>query len=298
MRTSLRARMNRYTESLPLARETWQARARVLGPEHRDTLDSLDSYASALARSGQVNEAIIHERECLNARRRTLGPGHPDTLTAFSNLVHFLSSFGKWSEAISLARQAHDADRGAGLETEYAASANTFAIALYMHGELDEADRVLDNALGRAVQKLGTDSMQADFLRGLQVKVWIEQGQIERAVALGRQVVAARRKLYPAKHAMIGPAQMDLGRALISASKPAEAEPVLSEAVEILAASRPTFPHYLGWAKCWYGASLARTAPIRGGRTTSTRRGNQAPRIAYNTGSALPSVRRATRQTL
>ena len=35
--------LNRYTESVPLARETWQARARALGPEHRDTLDSLDT---------------------------------------------------------------------------------------------------------------------------------------------------------------------------------------------------------------------------------------------------------------
>ena len=77
------------------------------------------------------------------------------------------------------------------------------------------------------------------------------------AVNLGRLVVAARRKLYPAKHTFIGSAQMDLGRALVAAAQPAEAESALAEAVEIFEASRPTYPHYVGWAKCWYGASLA-----------------------------------------
>ena len=157
--------MNRYTESLPLARQTWQGRSRVLGSEHRDTLDSLDSYATALARSGQIDEAITHERECLNARRRTLGPRHPDSLVSMENLGYLLSTVGKWSEAIPLLREACDAEREVGPETELAATANVLSLSLYMHGELDDADRVLHDALDRAVQKLRSDSMQADFLR-------------------------------------------------------------------------------------------------------------------------------------
>jgi hypothetical protein len=35
----------RHAEALPLALQIWQARARILGPEHRDTLDSLDASA-------------------------------------------------------------------------------------------------------------------------------------------------------------------------------------------------------------------------------------------------------------
>ena len=99
--------------------------------------------------------------------------------------------------------------------------------------------------------------MQADFLRDVQVKVWIDLGQLDRAITLGRQVVADRRKLYPAKQAMIGMAQMDLGRALLSVEQHGEAESALAEAVGIFQASRPTFPHYIGWAECWHGASLA-----------------------------------------
>ena len=289
--------MNRYTESVPLARQTWQGRSRVLGPEHPDTLDSLDSYASALARSGQIDEGITHERECLNARRRTLGPRHPETLVSMGNLGYFLSTVGKWSEAVPLLRDVCDADREAGRETRYAATSNVLALSLYLHGDLDDADRVLHDALDRAVQKLSTDSLQADFLRGVQVKVWIDRGETERAVTLGRLVVAARRKLFPAKNVMTGSAEMDLGRASCPDAIGRGGDRPLGRRRD-LRGEPANVPTLRRLGQMLVRSQSRRTAPIRRGGAASARRRSQSPRIAHNTGSALPIVSRTTRETL
>jgi tRNA A-37 threonylcarbamoyl transferase component Bud32 len=77
----------RPAEAEPLARQTWQARARILGPNHRDTLDSMDTYAVALQYLGRTEEAIAVFQDCLGARRRVLGPDHEDTLTSMNNLA-------------------------------------------------------------------------------------------------------------------------------------------------------------------------------------------------------------------
>ncbi len=47
----LNLRLARPEEAEPLAKETWDARARLLGAEHRDTLDSLDTYAQVFRKS-------------------------------------------------------------------------------------------------------------------------------------------------------------------------------------------------------------------------------------------------------
>src|SRR5262249_3426336 len=73
-------------------------------PEHPDTLDSLDTYATSLMWIGQLGEAIERFRECLEARRRVLGPEHPDTLISMNNLAHALLLRGEWAKATPLLR--------------------------------------------------------------------------------------------------------------------------------------------------------------------------------------------------
>jgi hypothetical protein len=89
--------LGRFAEGMPLARQNWQARARVLGLEHRDTLESLHVYAMALAGSGRVDEAIPLIRECLAAQRRVLGATHNHTLISMNNLAHALARRGEAS---------------------------------------------------------------------------------------------------------------------------------------------------------------------------------------------------------
>ena len=118
----LNAGSGRYSQSLPLALQTWQVRSRMLGAEHGDTIESLDNYAAALQWSGRLDDAIPLFRRCLRSRRRVLRAGHPDTLVSMNNLAHALTNHGDFSQAIALFREAIDAYRAAGPETEFAIS--------------------------------------------------------------------------------------------------------------------------------------------------------------------------------
>jgi serine/threonine protein kinase/Flp pilus assembly protein TadD len=247
----------RYLESVPLAHQTWQKRIRVLGPEHRDTLDALDTYTSALLLAGRADEAVALMRDCLSARRRVLGPRHGDTLISMNNLAWALMRRGDWSEAIHPLREVLEVRGETGAEWEYAAAASNLANCLYQKGDLEDANRLLQRALDRAAQRLGPDNQRTDWLRTVQVEVWMDLGRLEQAATLARAVVAARRRLYPAGHERVGQALMDQGRSLVLLGKFAEAEVSLVESLAVFAKSPPFLLHYAAWAECWYGSSLA-----------------------------------------
>jgi tetratricopeptide (TPR) repeat protein len=248
----------RYAEALPLALQTWQASARILGPEHNSTLESLDTYATALEHMGRGEEAISSYRQCLAARRRMLRPRDPATLTSANNLAFCLMRHGDYSEAMPLLRESLEGWRAGGHETDLAVSCANLVNCLYSVGELEEADRLVQESLERATTRLGAGNHPTNKLRWQQIRVWIDQGYVERAVALGREALALGRRSYPAGHPMIAATVMDLGRGLVLLKKFDEAEAALSESLPIFARTpQEPSPYYPAWAECWYGASLA-----------------------------------------
>ncbi len=248
----------RFAEAAPLALQTWHARARVLGPEHRDTLDSLDTYAHCLSNSARREEAIRLFRDCLAARRRTLGSSHPDTATSMNNLAVCLMHDGEYSEAIPLLRELVEFSGGASPSTAWTIRCGNLANCLAMAGQLDEADRLLREGLERAAPRLGPTHQWTDGFHWLQIRVWIDQGHAEKAAALGREALRVRRGIYHAGHPMIATALMDYGRGLVRLGRFDEAEAALSESVSIFARSPGAVtPHFPAWSECWYGAALA-----------------------------------------
>jgi tetratricopeptide (TPR) repeat protein/tRNA A-37 threonylcarbamoyl transferase component Bud32 len=245
----------RFEESEPLARQTWEARARVLGPEDPDTLESLETYASALRARRHFAEAMARQRECLAARRRVLGAHHPDTLTSMNNVAVLLVDQGERAEAIALYREVvghRDRESDA---TEYAKSAANLARVVYLNGDLEEADRLFREVVEWSIKRLGADHPYTDRIRGYQVPVWVERGQLEQAVSLAEEIVAFRRRTYPSESGLMALALADLGHGLVVLGRHAEAEPKLAEALTIFAKS-PTLDYHIGLAQCWHGASL------------------------------------------
>jgi serine/threonine protein kinase len=78
------ASLGLYTRAQPLIEQAVEIQRRVLGPEHPDTLSSLNLLASDLRREGHYAEAEKLNRETLEIRRRVLGPEHPDTLVSMN----------------------------------------------------------------------------------------------------------------------------------------------------------------------------------------------------------------------
>jgi non-specific serine/threonine protein kinase/serine/threonine-protein kinase len=156
-----------------------------------------------------------------------------------------------------LLREVLDAHCKAGAESDYSTTAANLAGTLNLEGKLEEADRILGEALDRTTNRLGPNNQEVDRLRWIQIRNGIDRNRGEEAMMLGRDALAQRSQSYPAGHPMIGAALMDHGRGLVMLGKLVEAEVLLAESVAIFGKSSAPMPHYPAWAECWYGASLA-----------------------------------------
>jgi hypothetical protein len=67
-------------------RQVLDARQRVLGPDHPDTLTTRHEIARMLADEGKPAEAEAEFRQVFDVRLRVLGPDHPATLATRSSL--------------------------------------------------------------------------------------------------------------------------------------------------------------------------------------------------------------------
>lgn len=72
------------------------ARERVLGPEHPDTLESINNLAGLLRAKGDMAGAEPLFRRGLADRERVLGLEHPATLISVNNLANLLYAKGTW----------------------------------------------------------------------------------------------------------------------------------------------------------------------------------------------------------
>jgi tetratricopeptide (TPR) repeat protein len=98
----------RYDEAENLHRETLDVQRRVLGPEHRGTLESMRNLANDFAGEGRYSEAEKLQRETMNVDRRVLGPEHPLARLSTYNISCILARKGNRDEAFQLLREAVD----------------------------------------------------------------------------------------------------------------------------------------------------------------------------------------------
>jgi tetratricopeptide (TPR) repeat protein len=69
-----------------LHRRSLESREKVLGPEHPDTLSSVNNLGNLLSDKGEYHEAEALLRRALESCEKILGPEHPGTLSTANNL--------------------------------------------------------------------------------------------------------------------------------------------------------------------------------------------------------------------
>ena len=82
-----------------ILREVLEIERRVLGPDHPETLRSLENLAATLRQAGRYPESEKLERETLETLKRVLGAEHPQTLTSIHDLATTLQAEGGYLEA-------------------------------------------------------------------------------------------------------------------------------------------------------------------------------------------------------
>jgi hypothetical protein len=176
--------------------------ARMLGPDHPDTLASRNNLAIACQQVGRTAEAIrLHER-ALAGRVRALGPDHPDTLASRNNLAIACQQMGWPAEAITSFRRAL-AGRVRALGPDHPdtlASRNGLAAACLEVGWAAEAIALFGQVLAGRVRALGPGHPDTLASRNNLGHAYQEVGRVPEAIALFEQALAAGTRVLGPSH--------------------------------------------------------------------------------------------------
>ncbi len=93
-------------QALPLHEQARTVRSDALGPDHPDTLSSMNNLALAYSATGRRAEAIPLLEQTLELRKAKLGPEHFDTLSSMNNLAEIYYAEGTMNKAVPLFEQA------------------------------------------------------------------------------------------------------------------------------------------------------------------------------------------------
>lgn len=96
----------RYGKAETLYPKVVQHREKVLGPEHPDTLGSINDLGLALSKQGKYKNAENTHQRALRARKKVLGLEHPDTIDSINNFGLALFKQGKYRNAENVFRRA------------------------------------------------------------------------------------------------------------------------------------------------------------------------------------------------
>src|SRR5216683_3015672 len=151
-----------FSRAKDLEQQSLEIRKHFLGPEHPDTLNSMNDLADALNHDGHYAEAVKLNRETLEIRRHVLGPENPDTLNSMDNLGDALWADGHYAEAEKVDRETLDLRRRV-LGPEHPDtinSMNNLEVCLIYLGRYPEAEKLGRETLDLRRRVLGPEHPQ------------------------------------------------------------------------------------------------------------------------------------------
>ena len=144
-----------YDKSIPLFEDAASRRERLLGPEHIETLKSLQGLAAAMQARGTSaakTRALLIEQRVWEGAKRSLGAGHLFTIQVQSNLGGLMSVTGNAEEAEQLLRDAVQrlSDAFGDSHQCVTSAKSNLALALAALGRDTEVEQVFESVLASA----------------------------------------------------------------------------------------------------------------------------------------------------
>jgi len=224
----------RYADAEGPARRTLEVRERVLGPEHPDTLTSVNNLAFLLERQGDYAAAEPLYRRALEAFERAVGPEHPVTLTSVNNLAGLLKSKGDYEAAEPLYRRALEArERVLGPEhPSTLTSVNNLAGLLESMGNYAAAEPLERRALGALERVLGPEHPDTLTSTNNLAALLESKGDYAAAEPLYRRALEAHERVLGPEHPDTLTSVSNLAALLETKGDYAAAEPLERRALE------------------------------------------------------------------
>jgi eukaryotic-like serine/threonine-protein kinase len=189
---------------LTKARATFAA---GLGPDHPDTLTTMNNLTIAYSVAGQTDRAMKLSEETLALNRAKFGPDHPDTLKSMSILAILYERAGQTDRAVKLGEEtlALQKSKLGPDHPNTLVSMNNLANAYSDAGQTDRALKLREETLALTKSKLGPDHPDTLWRMANLSNSYAAAGQTDRALKLDEETLAlTKSKLGPDHPATLG----------------------------------------------------------------------------------------------
>ena len=146
-----------FDSSIATTRQVLQIRRENLGPDHEDTLVSMNNMATGFYFAGRIDEALALNKKTLLLRQERLGSDHPETLTSMNNLVLCYIAAGRMPDAVKLAEKTlgQRREKLGPDHTDTLESMNNLANSYHAAGRVSDSVELYEQTLQQLQDKLG-----------------------------------------------------------------------------------------------------------------------------------------------
>jgi tetratricopeptide (TPR) repeat protein len=191
-----------WDEAEKLQVDVMNARQRMLGSDHPDTLSSMGHLAFTYGNQGRLDEAEKLQVDVMNASKTKLGLDHPHTLISMGHLASTYGNQGRLGEAEKLeADVMNGRKRKLGSDhPDTLTSMNNLASIYWNQGRFDEAEKLQADVMNARKAKLGLD--HPDTLTSMAWMAFIHrnQGRLDEAEKLEVDVMNGRKRKLGSDH--------------------------------------------------------------------------------------------------
>ena len=172
------------------------------GPDHTDTLTSINNLAETLWAMGDHKDAKHLLEQVLERRKEILGPDHPDTMTSINNLSETLWDIRDFKGAKQLQEQVFERRKEilGPDHPDTMTSINTLSLTLREMGNIKGAKQLQEQVLERRKEILGLDHPDTMISIGnLAGTLWV-MGEYKDAKQLFEQQLELRKEILGPDH--------------------------------------------------------------------------------------------------
>jgi serine/threonine protein kinase/tetratricopeptide (TPR) repeat protein len=189
-------------ESTELVTRAYDIRLKELGPQHPDTLDSMQNLGAAYRYMGELDKAIPLLEETLKLRKALFGPDHPDVLNTMNSLAVAYDGAGRLTEGVTLQEQTLELKKAklGPDHPETLLGMDNLAAGYFATGRLDEALALSTRALPLMKSKLGEDHPYTLYAMHQLAGYYRTAGRLEEALPLLERTVELRKTKLGSDH--------------------------------------------------------------------------------------------------
>ncbi|KAI9875812.1 MAG: hypothetical protein M1830_007957 [Pleopsidium flavum] len=206
---------------------------KMLGPEHKSTLDTINDLGLLYMDQGKVSEAEVMYQQALTGYKKVLGPEHTSTLYTINNLGILYADQGELTEAEVMFQQALiGKEKAWGSEhTSKLNTINNLGILYQTQGKLVKAEIMYQQALTGYEKTWGPGHTSTlDTINNLGV-LYVNQGKLTEAEAMYQQALTGKKKAWGSEHRSTLDTIYNLGNLYMDQGKLMKAEVMYQQAL-------------------------------------------------------------------